>query len=100
MKNSLTKNMMNTIDFRNEGYLYIVEPIVSTTVCWEKISDVNDMNQATTLHFDALNGRELYAKFVRVEDKSYWKMYIKSASQIDIVYVQTATLNPVGKYRK
>ena len=100
MKPSLSKKMMNIISFQKETTLYRVEPIISMTVCWSDISDVQDMQKSKNLYFSELKGKELYATFVRVNAKSYWKLYIKGIEQMDIVYVQTATLNPVGIYKK
>ena len=91
---------MNIISFQKESNLYQVEPLTSATVCWSDLADVTDMQKAASLHFSELKGKELYAKFVRVNGKSYWKLYIKGIERMDVVYVQTATLNPIGKYKK
>jgi len=99
MKTSFVRNINNKMMFRNETNLFQVEPLVKTTVCWIDIQDIPDMKKARTLHFSELKGRKLYAKFVGLEEKSYWKMYIVGTNTVDIVYLQTAMLNPVGSYR-
>lgn len=99
MSNSFAQRLNNKKAFWNETNLYRVEPLVQTTVCWMEISDMPDIKKARTLHFSELKGNELYAKFVSIGENSYWKMYIIGTTNVDIVYLQTATLNPIGSYR-
>ena len=89
----------NWREFENETNLYEVEPISQIAASWMNLSDVSDNSKSKTLDFQQLKRKKLYAKFVRANNKSYWKMYIIDYSTISIVYVETAMLNPIRLYK-
>ena len=93
------KETKSRIEFKRETNLYVVEPIVKATSSWRKLSDTEEAKKAIPLHFQEIKGKELYAKFVREENKSYWKLFIVDNSSVSILYVETGALNPVGKYQ-
>lgn len=89
----------NWLDFQNETGLYEVEPFGRVVASWLELSDVANSQKARALDFSELKGKKLYAKFVRVNDKSYWKMYIVEHINISILYVETSALNPIRLYK-
>lgn len=90
-------NIRNKNQFRNEKDLYVVVPMVQYTASWRDIADVTDVNKAITLHFEELKGKELYAKYTRVGENSFWKTYIVDHDYVNIVYLPTFALNPTEK---
>ena len=91
-------NFRNQREFKRENNLYVVEPLTKTTVSWKELSDVSDNEKASILDFAELKGMKLYAKFVTKENESYWKLFIVFHEKVDILYVKTFALNPVGRY--
>ena len=98
MNVSKLRNIKNQRDFQNETNLYHVEPLVGATASWLEFSEVLNNKSAIPLHFQELKGKRLYAKFVREEEKSCWKMYIVDHNNVSILYVESRALNPVGTY--
>ena len=92
-------NLRNQVDLKKETNLYMVEAITRTTPSWRLLSEVSDPKKSIPLHFEELTGKKLYAKFVREGEKSYWKLFIIDNSTVNVLYVETGTLNPVGKYQ-
>ena len=92
-------NGKNYIKFRKAKNLYVVEPIVQFSASWLEMSDVPDMKKARTLHFKELKGKKLYAKFVRIGEKSFWETYIVDHTNVSIIYLPTFSLNPVTMYK-
>lgn len=90
-------NIRNKNQFRNEKDLYVVVPMVQYTASWRDIAHVTDVNKAITLHFEELKGKELYAKYTRVGEDSFWKTYIVDHDYVNIVYLPTFALNPTEK---
>ena len=90
-------NIRNKRQFQNEKDLYVVEPIVQYCASWSSISDVQDKSKVVILSFEELKGKELYAKFTRIEGNSCWKTYIVDHEYVNIVYVPTFALNPIGQ---
>ncbi|MBQ2836183.1 MAG: hypothetical protein IJE68_05055 [Clostridia bacterium] len=89
----------NWLEFQNETGLYEVEPLGRVIASWIKLSDVSDSQKARTLDFSELKGKKLYARFVRVNNKSYWKMYIVDYTNVSIVYVETSALDPIRLHK-
>ena len=99
MNNSKLKNLRNQMEFKKETNLYLVEPLAEATASWQKFSDVLNGKNAIPLQFQVLKGKRLYAKYVREGETSCWKMYIVDNSNISILYVESRSLNPIGKYQ-
>lgn len=97
MSNFSTVNIRNKAQLRNEKDLYVVVPIVYNSISWRNFSDVLDSKKAQILDFQELEGKEMYAKFIRVEGESFWKTYIVNRDYVNIVYLPTFALNPIGK---
>lgn len=89
----------NWREFENETNLYEVEPIGRAAASWMNLSDVSQKSKSKPLDFEQLKGKKLYAKFVRANDKTYWKMYISAYGNISILYVETSALNPVRLHK-
>ena len=92
-------NIRNKSQFQNEKDLYVVVPIVIYSASWRNISDVSNMKKSIILHFQEIEGKELYAKYIRVGDETFWKTYIVDHEYVNIVYLPTFALNPIGKKR-
>ena len=90
-------NIRNKAQLRNEKDLYVVVPIVSNSVSWRNFADVLDYKKAQILDFQELEGKEMYAKFIRVDGESIWRTYIVDRDYVNIVYLPTFALNPIGK---
>lgn len=89
----------NWREFQNATNLYEVEPLGRATTSWMNLSDVSNNKKARILDFNELKGKKIYAKFVRANDKRYWKMYIVDYTTVNILYVETSALNPIGLYK-
>ena len=89
----------NWREFENETSLYEVEPIGRAAESWMNLSDVSEKNKSKPLDFEQAKGKKLYARFVRINDKSYWKMYIVDQITVNIVYIPTGALNPIRLYK-
>lgn len=98
-----SRNVKNLMEFNKDkgGNLYEVEPMGGkpTAMSWMNKSDVSDKKEAREIDFRQMNGMKLYAKFERIGEKSFWKTYIVSMGHVEIVYVETSDLNPIGPYR-
>ena len=90
-------NIRNKRQFREEKNLYVVEPIVQYSASWMDISDVTEIGKSKILFFNELEGKELYAKDVRVDENTYWKTYIVDHEYVNIIYLPAFALNPVAK---
>ena len=92
-------NVRNRRQFREEKNLYVVEPIVQYSASWKDISDVKEIKKSIILYFQELEGKELYAKDVRVDEETFWKTYIVDHEYVNIIYLPAFALNPVAKKR-
>ena len=92
-------NLRNQVDLKKETNLYMVEPIVKATPSWRILSEVSNPKKSIPLYFEELKGKKLYAKFVREEERSYWKLFILDNNMVSVLYVETGTLNPLGKFQ-
>jgi len=73
----MRKNEDNRNDFYNEKCLNVAVPLLKAAMSWTSLEDTGKEEKATLLHFDALDGKELYTTNAVTKDGvSYVRLYI------------------------
>ena len=84
-------------EFKSQTNLYCVEPLFSTTYCWNEVEDIPNMEKSTTIYFEQLKEKQFFAKIYNLQKETYWEMYIVGNKEIQKVYLETRMMNPVKK---
>ena len=84
-------------ELKKEKLLYEVKPFEMIADFWENIEDFPSEYKSKRLFFSDLEGKKLFAVFVKENGKEFWKLYIVGEkSEIQRVFVRLNALNIVS----